>query len=385
MSDNVLYVSFSAFFADLGYQTAIAVFPLFLVGILGASPSQFGIASAVAFGIGSFFGYIGGLMSDRLNDKYVAIIGNALIPLISLMGLAESPTVAVMLFAGGWWARNFRSPARRAMLVDSSTPSNRSTVFGFLHMLDIGGGVLSIAVLLVLITLGISYSKILLLTAIPLVISTLLLFPARKTKRSEEKVTVKKAVSDTKKSRSSSSTYKGIMIATAMYGFSSYSFGFPILTIDKASTPFLAILAYGLYLAVSAGTGYYIGSRKWNRIRTLGILGYMLSGLGTLVLALGYFFNEGIFSLYIGVALLGFGLGVIETMEPTLISFIKSIKDVGRGLGALAGYRSLGIFAANLIMGLLYVLSPAASYLYSAVVAVIAGFVVLFAGQDFEG
>ena len=391
MNNDVLYVSFSAFFADLGYQTAIAIFPIFLVGVLGASAAQFGIASAVAFGIGSFFGYLGGIMSDRLNDKYVAILGNALIPLISLMGLAESPTVAVMLFAGGWWARNFRSPSRRAMLVDSSRPRDRGIVFGFLHMLDIGGGVLSIAILLVLIVLGVSYSKILLLTAIPLVISTLLLFPTRKTKRSEEKVTAKnaisdtkKAISDTKKSRSSNNTYKGIMIATAMYGFSSYSFGFPILTIDKESTPFLAILAYGLYLAVSAGTGYYIGSRKWKRIKTLGILGYMLSGIGTLVLAAGYFFNEGIFSLYIGVALLGFGLGVIETMEPTLISFIKSIKDVGRGLGALAGYRSLGIFAANLIMGILYVFSPAASYLYAAIVAVIAGFVVLFAGRDFE-
>lgn len=384
MNKDVLFVSFSAFFADLGYQTAIAIFPLFLVGILGASASQFGIANAIAFGIGSFFGYLGGLMSDRLNDKYVAILGNALIPLISLMGLVSSPTTAIMLFSGGWWARNFRSPSRRAILVESSKPRDRGTVFGFLHMLDIGGGVLSVAILLVLIVLGVSYSKILLLTAIPLVISTILLFPTRETKRSEEKVPVKKASSDTKRARISSNTYRGIMIATAMYGFSSYSFGFPILTIDKESTPFLAILAYGLYLAVSAGTGYYIGSRKWNRIRTLGVLGYMLSGLGTLILAAGYFFNEGIYSLYLGVVLLGFGLGVIETLEPTLISFIKSIRDVGRGLGALAGYRSLGIFAANLIMGLLYVFNPAASYLYAAAVAVIAGFVVLFAGQDFE-
>ena len=132
--------------------------------------------------------------------------------------------------------------------------------------------------------------------------------------------------------------------------------------------------------AVVLGNPYISERRKYYCV----IMVTKAKAIPQMTLALGYFFNEGIFSLYIGVALLGFGLGVIETMEPTLISFIKSIKDVGRGLGALAGYRSLGIFAANLIMGLLYVLSPAASYLYAAVVAVAAGFVVLFTGRDFE-
>ncbi len=87
MTKNVLLVSFSAFFADMGYQSAIALFPIFLVTVLGASASTFGLATAAAFGIGSFFGYLGGLMSSRFNDKHIAILGNALIPLISLMGL----------------------------------------------------------------------------------------------------------------------------------------------------------------------------------------------------------------------------------------------------------------------------------------------------------
>ena len=169
INKDVLLISFSAFFADLGYQTAVAIFPIFLVITLGASASEYGIASAIAFGVGSFFGYIGGLLSDKYSGKRIAIFGNALIPLISLMALTQSVTIAVILFSAGWWARNFRSPARRLMLIAGSPKKHRSKIFGFLHALDIGGGMISILMLLLLLYLGLSYNKILLLTIIPII------------------------------------------------------------------------------------------------------------------------------------------------------------------------------------------------------------------------
>ncbi len=387
MTKDVLLVSFSAFFADVGYQTAIALFPILLVIILGASASSFGLATAAAFGVGSFFGYLGGLMSSRLNDKYVAILGNALIPLISLMGLTQSPMIAAVLFCGGWWARNFRTPSRRVILVEATTNRDRGKVFGFLHLLDIGGGALSIVMLLVLILYGIAIDTILLLTIAPLVLSTVLLVFTKETKRMEGFVSSakKKAMELTKKVKIKRSTYKGILIATSMYGFSSYAFGFPILTIAQVSNVTFAIASYGIYLGVSAITGYYIGSRLWNKIKTLSMLGYVLSGLGTAVIGLGYLLGVGVAPLLLGVAITGFGLGVIETLEPTLISFLKELRDVGTGMGALAGSRSFGIFSANLIMGILYVLSPAASYLYSSVVAIIAGIIVIVYSRGFKG
>jgi MFS family permease len=384
MTKDVLVVSFSAFFADVGYQTAIALFPVLLVTILGASAYQFGIATAAAFGIGSFFGYIGGWMSSKFNDKYVAIFGNALIPLISLMGLTQSPLIAALLFCGGWWARNFRSPSRRVILTEATTKADRGKVFGFLHLLDIGGGALSIVMLLIFVIIGVAFNTIILLTAIPLVISTILLFFTKETKEHLIKDVKKKVGTVTKKMKVDSNTYKGIIIATSLYGFSSYSFGFPILTIAKVSNITLAIAAYGVYLGVSAVTGYFIGSRKWAKIKTLSIAGYVVSGIGTLIIGFGYLLSLGVGSLFVGVTILGFGLGTIETLEPTLITLIKSVKNIGKGMGALAGSRSLGIFSANLIMGILYVLNPAASYLYAAVVSIIAGAVVLGFGKDFD-
>ena len=381
MNREILLISLSAFFADLGYQAAIAIFPIFIVVALSASASEYGIASAVAFGIGSFFGYLGGLLSDRYENRYIAIFGNALIPLISLMALTNSILIAVMLFSGGWWARNFRSPARRSMVAVNSTKKNRSSVFGFLHVLDIGGGMLSVVGLLALLYLGLSIKSILLLTAIPLIISTLLLIFAKNTMHKKQQLLL--SSSKPLESRASIGAYRGIIIATALYGFSTYSFGFPILTIAKQTSSFIGIGSYAVYLGISAFAGYWIGSKRYNKIKSLSYMGYALSGFGSLLLGLSYAYGLGAVWSYIAVGILGFAFGIIETLEPTLISFIKNVKELGKGMGSLSGSRSFGIFTANLVMGVLYVVNPFYSYIYATTVSIIAGIIVLMMSREF--
>ena len=378
----MLLLSFSAFFADLGYQAAIAIFPIFLVVVLKAPSYEYGLASAAAFGVGAFFGYLGGLAGDKFGNKWVAVAGNLLIPLISLVGLAAGPITAIALFSGGWWARNFRSPPRRVMLVNSSSVEHRGKVFGFLHMLDIGGGFVSVVLLLALFINGVTLQKILLLTSIPLLISTALLVVSKDGKPKPSKPSASELGTNRSK-RINSGAYRGIILATALYGFSSYSLGFPILTIEQKAGSFLGMASYGVYLLVSALTGYYIGSKRLNRIKALGTIGYLLSGLGTIFIGLAYLFRLGYPALYLGVGILGFSLGVIETLEPTLISLMKSAKHVGRGMGSLTASRSIGIFSANLIMGLLYVMDPVYSYTYAGLVAIIAAAVVLYYGREF--
>nr|WP_243666676.1 hypothetical protein [Vulcanisaeta sp. JCM 16159] len=57
---EVLKISFSAFFADLGYQTAVVMFPLIFVVFLGAPMWLYGVVEAVNYGLGSFIGFLGG-------------------------------------------------------------------------------------------------------------------------------------------------------------------------------------------------------------------------------------------------------------------------------------------------------------------------------------
>lgn len=376
-------ISFSAFFADLGYQMIQAIFPIYLVIALASSPLYLGIANALAFGGGALFAYVGGILGDRYSRKWIAVIGSGFILLMSAVGLTMNPIFAIALFAGGWWGRNMRVAPRRALLASASDSKNRGKAFGFLHALDIGGGLLAVVVLIFMLYLGVSESHIFFITALPLLVSTYLLMTLKDVRAKP----ANNGNGKSKRARINKRAYNGIILATALYGFSYYSLGFPILTIAKMSgNSVFGIASYGVYLGVSAVTGYYIGSRKrMKKIRSLGLLGYMLSGVGTFLLALGYIFNSAIILPYIGVAMMGFGLGVIETLEPTIISLMKSgISGLGKSLGKLSASRSFGIFFANLLMGILYVVNPSYSYIYAAVVSISAGIIVIAFGRNYD-
>lgn len=383
MSRNVLLISFSAFFSDFGYQAVLAALPVFIVIVLHAPVYVFGIVVGASYGGGSILAYIGGRLSDRYGRKRIAILGNALIPLLSLTGISSTFYEAAALFSSGWLFRNFRSPARRAMLSGEATPKTSSRIFGFLNALDVGGGVLSVSVMLLLLYLKVSLGEIILLSALPITFATVLLLFVKECKASPARAIREKP--KTSRNKASSNAYIGLLIATALFGFSFYSLGFPILTIAQSQgSSALGFAAYAIFLLASALFGYYIGSRKLRLIRSLGLLGYILSAAGTMLLGLSYIGNLGIIGMYAAVILIGMGIGTIDTLEPSLITKIKPKSEVGRGMGALTGWRSAGLFFGNIIMGALYYLSPFYSYAYAAIASLVAGVLLLYFGRSFK-
>ena len=77
--------------------------------------------------------------------------------------------------------------------------------------------------------------------------------------------------------------------------------------------------------------------------------------------------------------MIGFALGIIETLEPTAMSVLPSGTQAGRGFGALSAARGVGTFVGNLVMGLLYSVGASLAYGYAAAVAALAGILVLTA------
>lgn len=377
---DIWKIAGSAFFADLGYQAILAGFPLFLVLGLKAPVWAYGLAMALSYGPGAAIAVWGGHIGDRLGHRKIAIWGNAFIPLLSFSALIASPISAIGFLTVGWWARNFRTPSRRTMLTERVTDQHRSQAFGFLHGLDVGGGMLAGLYVLLLVALHWPFRWIFLLTVIPLGISTALLIavPRREavTKTAKVAEPVKEAPSPNR------SAYRGVLMAAALYGFSSYNLGFPILTVAEGvnSAP-LGVLAYVLFLGVSALTGFLFGKRSRGTIRELAGRGYFGAAVGSLGLAIAYAFRWPLVGFYLPIIVLGFALGVIETVEPTLISRLMPGAKAGQGMGALTGARSVGLFAANLIMGLLYHLTPVDAYGYATLVAILAGVLLLRAGS----
>jgi MFS family permease len=370
----------SAFFADLGYQAVLAGFPLFLVLTLHQPVWEYGLASALSYGGGAVFSYAGGRTGDRVGHRRLALAGNSVIPLLSLCALVASPVWAIGLLTGGWWARNLRSPSRRVMPVDAvPDEEHRSAAFGFLHALDVGGGALAGVYVLVALTSHVSFRWIFLATVIPLVISTASLSRARVGGR-HPPVTPGGSSDDAHQQPPPGA--RPLLAAAALYGFTYYSVGFPVLTVAQGSGRLTAgIGAFLVLQAASALTGYLLGGRLGagpaDQFARLGLLGYLGAALGAAVVALGYGEHLGLAVLLIGVAIIGFSLGIVETLEPTAMSVLRSGTRTGRGMGALSAARSVGTFVGNLAMGLLYSVSASLAYGYAALVAGLAGVVVL--------
>lgn len=375
LTPDIWKIAGSAFFADLGYQAVLAGFPLFLVLTLHAPVWLYGLAMGLAYGPGALIAWWGGRQGDRVGHRRVAIAGNSGIGLLSLSGLASAPLAAVGLLSLGWWARNARTPSRRVLLVERvPDPDHRSRAFGFLHALDVGGGMLAGIGVLVLLGRAWPLGRIFLLTLIPLFLSTLLLIGLSRPRRpaSPPPGSAAQAAAPAGAVR----RLPPILWAAGLYGFSSYNLGFPILTIAQSTRhSTLGIVSYIVFLGISAATGWLLGRRVRGTVGELAGLGYIGAAVGSAGLAVALAIPLGFWGLLLPVAILGFALGAIETLEPTLVSRWAPGATLGQGMGALTGARSLGLFGANVIMGLLYHASPVAAYGYAAVVALAAAVV----------
>lgn len=373
LNRDAYLLCFSAFFADLGYQGIAALFPLRIVFQLHAPVFAYGVVTALAFGGGSLFSYLGGLAGDRFDQKWVTIAGNALIPLMAFSGIVHGLWPAAALFILGWWARYFRSPTRRALLVAVTRPQERGMAFGVLHALDVGGGVLSALSVLLFLWLRIPIGTIILFAILPLVISTGLLFFVRRTKVYLE---------GTPRSVEGAGDPGGrvlliaLLAAATLYGFSFYNLGFPILTAVGAHgtrTGYeFGLLAFVTYLGVSALSGYALGAGRLSAVQSLWLFGYLPSALGSGLIGLTELFHLHAAAFYLSVAILGIGMGGAETFEPTLVSSLVERTRLSRGMGFLTVSRSIGQFLSNLIMGLLFSVSRSAPYFYASASALLA-------------
>lgn len=387
-SKDVLAIALSAGFADLGYQSVLAAFPLFLVIKLHAAVWEYGLAMALSYGGGAIFSLFGARLGDRIGHKKTALIGNCLIPLLSLSALVANPAWAIGLLTGGWWARNFRSPSRRVMLSESITNENfRTKVFGFMHALDVGGAAMAAVMVIIALHFHLQYRYLFLLTVLPLAISSFSLSQAS-------------AVNTTKpstksKGDSNSNGYKHprearyIFIASALYGFTFYSVGFPVLTVaQKTGSDTSGVISFLVFQAISAATGYLLarkfGQSLARKFVSLGLFGYFVSALGALILIFDIQLKLGLGGYLFGLATLGFALGVIETLEPSLISVISKETGPGRGFGALSSSRSLGLFVGNIAMGLLYQIGASWSYGYAAIIATVAAVIVIVSARHLK-
>ncbi|EQD36045.1 major facilitator superfamily MFS_1, partial [mine drainage metagenome] len=163
----------------------------------------------------------------------------------------------------------FSQPPRRALLVNVTPPESRGRAFGVLHALDIGGGMLSAMIALLALWWHIAIGTVMLSAVVPLLVSTTLLFFVQRT--------------EVYPSRTSGAVFAGLptpapramlialLVSATLYGFSFYNLGFPILSAVAGHARMgyeWGVLAYVVYLGVSAVSGYALGARSSSPVRS---------------------------------------------------------------------------------------------------------------------
>jgi hypothetical protein len=300
---------------------------------------------------------------------------------MAFAGLAHTLWLAALLFILGWWARYFRTPARRALLVNVTVPAERARAFGVLHALDIGGGMLSALLAIYFIWLRLAVGTVIVFAIAPLIVSTALLALVERSELHPLETPIAAAGARGADGRV---LLLALLASATLYGFSFYNLGFPILTATGGQATRGAyesgVLAFVVYLGVSAVSGYLLGAGKRSPVRSLWLLGYLPSALGSGLIGLAELAHLGAAPFYLAVAVLGAGMGAVETFEPTLVSSLVRHARLSRGMGFLSVSRSVGQLVSNLVMGFLFALSRSVPYFYAFASAFLAA--VIFAAAE---
>jgi MFS family permease len=163
ISRNVVALGWVSFFTDLASEMLYPVMPLFLIGVLGASPAVLGLIDGLAEGVSSSLRWLGGALSDRWQRRKPFVVAGYTISAISkpVMGLAQ-------VFGGPWifltgrvsdrLGKSIRTSARDALIADSTAAEFHGIAFGFHRAMDTCGAVLGPLMTLAILSAIVGFS-----------------------------------------------------------------------------------------------------------------------------------------------------------------------------------------------------------------------------------
>jgi MFS family permease len=134
------------------------VMPLFVTGVLGASPIILGLIDGIAEGGSSVLRWVAGALSDRFRRRKPFVVGGYSLSAASkpLMGFAAHALGWPLFFAGRLLDRigkSIRTSARDALIADSTPGDRRGAAFGLHRAMDTLGAVVGPLTALLLMTM----------------------------------------------------------------------------------------------------------------------------------------------------------------------------------------------------------------------------------------
>jgi MFS family permease len=366
---------------DLSSEMVYPINPIFLRS-LGTPPWAIGLIEGCAESIASLLKLYSGYLSDRLgNRKALTLWGYGLAafskPLIGVAGAWWHVFLARMLDRTG---KGLRSAPRDALIADVVPAHQRGRAFGLHRSMDTMGAVLGpLLGWLYLKFFPENLRRLYFLAFIPALIGVLvLLFFVREAKKEGGKQSDAAPPKFTLSGLSPE--YRRYLAVIALFGIGNSSDAFLLLRAgERGVGPESLLLLYALFNVVEASLGYPVG-RLGDKV---GRRPLIAAGYGAFAIVyLGFGLLTGPLAVWPLFILYGLYYTLTQGAQKALAADLAHPERRGMEMGAFHLLVGIAALPASLLAGILYdKVSPAAPFLFSAIMATMAALLLLVTGK----
>jgi len=374
LTANVVVLGFVSFFTDVSSEMIFPILPFFLIQVLSANALIVGLVEGVAESVGTFSKIFSGRLSDSAGKRKRFVAA----------GYGLSTAMKILFpFARTWpeflgmrilerTGKGVRDAPRDALLTESTPPETRGKAFGFHRSMDTAGAIAGPVVTLILLatvaaslTRADAYRLILLLAAVPALVSVLVVLMVREPPRTPTR------------SQPLRVAFRGIprpllvfLGIASLFSFADFSYVFLLLRAGILFGTTQAILLYVLYNVVYAAHAFPAGilSDRVGR-KPVVLIGYLaFIAMSTLLAVSGEFFV-----LVAAFILYGLSYGMAEGTQRALVADFAPAEIKATVLGAY--HTSIGIvrLGSGVVAGLLWIVFiPQATFAFGAIAAAVA-------------
>ncbi len=133
----------TSLFMDTSSEAIHSLLPVFVVGVLGASPALIGAMEGLAEGLTAVTKLFSGVLSDRLKARKSLTLAGYALAAVSKPLFALAPTVGWVFLARSMdrFGKGIRGAPRDALVADLTPPELRGAAFGLRQALDTVGAI----------------------------------------------------------------------------------------------------------------------------------------------------------------------------------------------------------------------------------------------------
>jgi len=366
LNPTVLGIGLASLFSDVGHEMATAALPA-LLATLGASSAALGLIEGLADGLSSFAKLVSGAYADRLTRrKPLAVAGYVITALgMASFSLATRWWHVLLGRAAGWIGRGARSPVRNVLLTEATTPETYGRAFGLERAMDSLGAVVG-PLLAIGLVAAVGLRSTLALTLVPgLAAALVVALLVREAPRAPGAPGTPRRV--LAGFRGLPASFRRYLAGVGVAGLGDFSNTLLILWATQAWAPELGVLraarramlfyvGYNVVYTVSCWVSGQAADR-FPRLRVLAV-GYALACVPAVALLLP---GAALAKFALVFAASGAYMGVWETVENAAAAEVLPADRRGAGFGLLATVNGIGDMISSVLVGALWVLSPAAA------------------------